>query len=330
MKAKWKEILRNNFRKWEDLADFLELDEKKRDQILTTSSFPLNLPKRLAEKIEKNNLSDPILRQFLPTQEEKIAKSGFVKDPLSEQNYKKSSKMLQKYQGRALLLASSACAMHCRYCFRRHFPYEDDRFSFDKEVAQIKENPSLFEIILSGGDPLSLDDKKLHTLFLALEDIEHVRFIRFHTRFPIGIPERIDSSFLSLIDNSSKSFLFVLHVNHPKELGDDLLFHLRSIQERGIPILAQTVLLQGVNDNLSTLKELALGLISCGIIPYYLHQLDPVEGGAHFHTNKERGLMLMEEFKKEMPGYCHFRYVEEIPGKAHKTEIAKTTFSLRT
>ncbi len=328
MKVLWKEIIRKNFRKWESLADFLELDEKNRSNILPHSPFPLNLPLRLAEKIKKNSPADPILMQFLPTFQETVEKEGFTHDPLEEKSFQKSKKLLQKYQGRVLFLPSSACAMHCRYCFRRHYPYEDSDFSFEKEIEQIQKDPSIFEIILSGGDPLSLDDKKLGDLIRKLTRIEHIKLLRFHTRFPIGIPERIDSSFLSIIDNTDLSIVFVLHINHPKELDNDIKNALRDLQKRGIPILSQTVFLRGINDNLDTLKELSMKLIEFGIVPYYLHQLDPIAGGSHFHASREKGIALLEQFKREMPGYCHFRYVEELPGKAHKTEVAKATFSL--
>lgn len=327
MPSLWKKIIKTNLTKWNELADFLCLDETKRKQLLPKSPFPLKLPKRLAEKIEKNNLDDPILKQFLPIHKEEEKKEGFVLHPLQEQSFQQSPRFLKKYQKRALLLTSSACAMHCRYCFRRHFPYESSRLQYGKEIELIKKDKSISEIILSGGDPLSLDDKSLQELLNALEKINHLQLIRFHSRFPIGIPERIDDSLINLLHKCSKKIIFVIHCNHPDELDEDIVFSLQKLQEIGIPLLCQSVLLRGVNDNISILEKLSYALITHGVIPYYLHQLDPVEGGAHFHVDEKIGLDLIQKLKEVVPGYALFRYVKEIPGKPYKVEITSDLLS---
>jgi lysine 2,3-aminomutase len=191
MPLSWKSLLKKNFTKWESLCDFLELEELLRARILKRSSFPLNLPLRLAQKIAKNQLDDPILRQFVPLVEEESIPDkdrNYSPDPLLETSFRKTSKLLHKYPGRALLVTTSACAMHCRFCFRRHFSYETENKSFEEEIRLISEDSSLSEVILSGGDPLSLSNETLGTLLDSLEKIPHVKRVRFHTRVPIGIP----------------------------------------------------------------------------------------------------------------------------------------------
>jgi lysine 2,3-aminomutase len=315
----WREIQKANIRSWEELRGLLELDESSQGDILKHASFPLNLPRRLAEKIAKNNLHDPILKQFLPLEQEKNHFEGFVKDPVADLTFKKSPKLLQKYCGRALLLTTSSCAMHCRFCFRQNFPYETEVKNFDKELSILKEDPSLSEVILSGGDPLSLSNDALKELFLQLSSIPHLQRIRFHTRFPIGIPERIDSDFINLLKITPLSIIFVIHVNCAQELDADIFAALKKIQCLGIPVLSQSVLLKGVNDSFEALQELFLCLINQGVIPYYLHQLDRVSAAAHFEQSEETGLALMESLRASLPGYAVPRYVREIPNRPYKT-----------
>ncbi|MCB1116169.1 MAG: KamA family radical SAM protein [Chlamydiia bacterium] len=310
----WRSIQKESFTTLQDLGKFLEID------LSYTSSFPLNLPRRLAEKIEKGTLDDPILKQFLPTDEEDKAPLAFVDDPVSDISFQKTPRLLQKYQGRALLLATSACAMHCRYCFRQNYPY-DAPTDFSKELEIIRRDASLHEVILSGGDPLSLSDETLRKLITGLGDIPHLKLLRFHTRFPIGIPERITEGFLDILSDSPLQTIFVIHVNHPRELDSDIFAALKKIATLGIPLLCQAVLLSGVNDDLAVLKELFLTLSSHGILPYYLHQLDKVRQAHHFEVPVEKGLALMEALRKELPGYALPTYVQEIPNLPSKTPL---------
>ncbi|MBM3208023.1 MAG: 4Fe-4S cluster-binding domain-containing protein, partial [Chlamydiae bacterium] len=185
--SEWRNVLRKNFTDWKLLADFLELDDEHRSKIITVKNFPLNLPYRLASKINKNTINDPILKQFLPTIEETVELPGFCADPVGDNLARKCSKLLHKYEGRALLVTTSACAMHCRYCFRRNFPYENTDKIFSNELELIKNDSSIKEIILSGGDPLSLSNEVLRRLLRSISEIKHVKMIRFHSRFPIGI-----------------------------------------------------------------------------------------------------------------------------------------------
>jgi len=315
----WRKIQRQNFTRLEPLSDFLELSAENRKKLLDKPRFPLNLPVRLAEKIKKNSLDDPLLRQFVPLQEELQSTPGFVADPVQDNQFKKSKKLLHKYNGRALLISTSACAMHCRYCFRQNFPYETEEKGFDQELLLIRQDPSLQEIILSGGDPLSLSDVTLASLLRSLDEIPHLKRIRFHTRFPLGIPERIDLPFLDLLSSLSKQIIFVIHCNHPAELDADVIAALKQIQKRGILVLNQSVLSRGVNDDEKTLLSLSESLINQGILPYYLHQLDPVQGAGHFALPESRGAELIHYIQENLSGFGVPRLVREEPGQPSKT-----------
>lgn len=317
----WRQILRKNFTKWELLADFLELDAAQRQTIAIKPHFPLNLPLRLAQKIAKNSLSDPILRQFLATTEETRATVGFLSDPVGDSSCRKSSKLLHKYHGRVLLVCTSACAMHCRYCFRQNFDYEVAEKSFSQELAMIAADSSINEVILSGGDPLSLGNETLKALLQELSAIPHIRKIRFHTRFPMGIPERIDAEFVDLLKNLSCQIWFVIHANHPNEFDSEIFTRLQTLQKLGIVVLNQAVLLREVNDNAATLIELCQLLVDHGVLPYYLHQLDRVQGASHFEVAEEKGHALIREISTQLPGYAVPKYVREIAGEPNKTTL---------
>ena len=315
----WRQAQRESFSKISVLSDFLELDSEKRSRLIERPAFPFLLPKRIAEKIPKNNLTHPLAKQFLPLKDELIHNPGFVSDPTCDASFRKEAKILHKYEGRLLLITTGACAMHCRYCFRQNFSYPEKSTLFSKEIDYIKNDPSIHEVILSGGDPLSLSDAALENLLISLSLIPHLKIIRFHTRFPIGIPERISVSFLKILKKTPKQIVFVVHANHLAEFDHDIFYALKTVQQLGIPILLQTVLLKGVNDDLETLKALFLELASNGIIPYYLHHLDPVQGTSHFELPKETGLTLIDSLRKCLPGYAVPRYAQEIPHAPYKT-----------
>lgn len=318
----WRSIQRSNFTDWKKLLTFLDFDLTLVEPLVTINSkFPLNLPLRLAKKIQKAHWEDPILRQFLPTTEELKPSPLFVIDPVGDDDSRKTPKLLHKYQGRALLVCTSACAMHCRYCFRQHFDYATHDKLFEQELAAIRNDSSIVEVLLSGGDPLSLSDEQLGNLLRALDEIPHVKRIRFHTRFPMGIPERLDAHFLSLCATCTKQLFFVIHCNHAQEFDEEIFSHLKKIQELGIPILTQTVLLRGINDDVRVLKELFELLIDHAILPYYLHQLDKVQGAAHFEVPEEKGKLLMRQLEALLPGYAIPKYVKEIPQQPSKSSI---------
>lgn len=314
----WRQVQKNNFTRAELLLDYLDMAPEKREKVLFRPHFSLNVPLRIAAKMEKNSLTDPLFKQFVPLQEE--LERGFgVLEPLQDQTFRKSQKLLKKYQGRALLLSTGACAMNCRFCFRQNFPYETEERSFKQELALLALDPTISEIILSGGDPLSLSDGSLASLFQSLEEIPHIRRIRFHTRFPIGIPERIDDSFLGILKSSSKQIVFIIHCNHPRELDEDVAHALKKVQKLGIPVLNQSVLLKDVNDEETTLLALSEGLVNAGVIPYYLHLHDPVQGTGHFDVPEQRGIELIRYLQENLSGYGVPHLVREEPGKPSKT-----------
>ena len=317
----WQKILRTNFTSWKELADFLEFNEEQREKILKSPPFRLNLPRRLAEKIVKGKWDDPLLKQFLPTMEEEVRLSRFGVDPVGDRKAQLTPHLLHKYNVRALLVTTSACAMHCRYCFRQNYPFETPDKNFERELVVLKEDTSIEELILSGGDPLSLSNRMLSNLFDQLKLLPHIKRIRFHTRFPIGIPERIDEEFLAILNRAEQQIWFVVHINHPREMDDDIWKALTSIQKLGIPILSQSVLLKGVNDQEEVLKSLCEQLINHGVMPYYLHQLDPVQGAHHFEVDESKGLTLIKYLESHLPGFAVPKYVREVAGKESKIQI---------
>lgn len=314
----WRIIQKDNFTLLNPLISFLELEEKKAVHLINRPAFPLNLPRRLAEKIAKNSLDDPILKQFVPLAEETQKREEFSLDPVHDQEFRKEKKLLKKYEGRALLISTSACAMHCRYCFRQHFDYETEA-GFEKELEYLRQDPTINEVILSGGDPLSLGNDRLKQLIDTLETIPHLKILRFHSRFPIGIPERIDEGFLKILASTRLQVIFVVHCNHAQELDEEILSSLKKIRYLGIPILNQSVLLKGINDSFDVLKALCTLLIENGMIPYYLHQLDQVAGAGHFEVSPATGIALIEQLRASLPGFAVPRYVKEIANEKNKT-----------
>jgi EF-P beta-lysylation protein EpmB len=292
----------------------------QRAQLIARPDFPLQVPFRLAQKMAKGTLDDPLVKQFLPLSKELQVHPQFVLDPVCDASFQEEGKLLRKYEGRVLLVCTSACAMHCRYCFRQHFAYSSSR-GYEEELTSIEQDLSIHEVILSGGDPLSLSDEILGQILGRLAKLPHIRRIRFHTRFPIGIPERIDEEFLNLIASLPQQIYFVIHCNHPRELDQEIFDRLRALQRLGCIILNQAVLLKGINDNASTLQQLAEQLVNQGILFYYLHQLDRVQGAAHFEVDEEKGRALIAEIAKQLPGYAVPKYVREVAGEPHKTPL---------
>lgn len=312
----WQKIWRNNLTSWEELCAYIGLPLTEPSSL----RFPLNLPRRLADKIEKGNREDPLFKQFVPDPAEGISEATFVADPLGEAEVRCSPKGLKKYAHRFLILTSSACAMHCRYCFRHEFPYEKSG-GFEGELAKIGEDPSIQEVILSGGDPLSLNDRALGQLLEALARFPHVKRVRFHSRFLIGIPERVTPGLLSLLSQAPFQIWFVLHCNHPREWDEEVGQAVMSLRKRGIPLLNQSVLLKGVNDSVEVLAALYELLINQGIKPYYLHQLDQVSGSGHFYVPVEKGKALMHALSLRLPGYALPTYVTEQAGALSKIAL---------
>lgn len=314
----WRQIQRQNITRLDQLLDFLKISSTS---LCVDSKFPINIPLRLAKKMPKGTLDDPLIRQFVPLRDENHISPGFTDDPVGDLGCQRSPKLLHKYQGRVLLVTSSACAMHCRYCFRKEFPYETEVKDFANELNLIAQDDSISEVILSGGDPLSLSDARLQSLFEAIGAIPHIRRIRIHSRFPIGIPERITPELLEIFSSSKKQIYFVTHTNHPRELDQDIFAAFQQLQRLGITVLNQAVLLQGVNDDFATLHQLLETLCDHGILPYYLHQLDRVQGTAHFEVPIEKGKQLIEQLRNSLPGYAVPNYVQDLPGFESKKSL---------
>jgi EF-P beta-lysylation protein EpmB len=261
----------------------------------------------------------------MPSDRELEKVSGFDVDPVGDVPATTRPGLLQKYAGRALLVTTPACAAHCRYCFRRHFQYESAPRTFEAwrpALEHLAQDPSIHEILLSGGDPLMLSDRRLAALVRRLSSIEHVRRLRVHTRLPILIPQRVTDHLVTMLRLQRVTSIVVIHTNHPAELDKPVGEALARFVDAGIPLLNQSVLLRGVNDSLEPLVELSERLIDLRVMPYYLHQLDQVTGAAHFQVPIQRGRQLLEQMRSRLPGYAIPRFVREIPGQAGKTLLA--------
>lgn len=286
--------------------------------------FPLLVPESFLARMRPGDLTDPLLRQVLPLGAEAENPPGFVADPVGDDAAHLAPGLLQKYAGRALLITTGACAVHCRYCFRRHYPYgEEPRTLADWEPAfrALEADDSLHEVLLSGGDPLTLSDRRLTDLVARLEQIPHLTRLRLHTRLPIVLPSRVTPGLIDLLQQTRLTPIVVVHANHPQELTGDCAEAVRLLVRSGITTLNQAVLLQGVNDQADTLAALSERLIDLGVLPYYLHQLDRVQGASHFEVAEGVGLALIAELRRRLPGYAVPQYVRELPGAAHKTPV---------
>ena len=285
--------------------------------------FPLRVPRAFAARMQPGNPHDPLLRQVLTSQEEFIAAPGFSTDPLDEQSSVVPG-LLHKYRNRALLLVKGGCAVNCRYCFRRHFPYADNqgnKRNWQGALDYIAEHPELDEIIFSGGDPLMAKDHELDWLLAQLEAIPHIKRLRIHSRLPIVIPARITDTLSARFARSSLQILLVNHINHAQEIGDDFRHAMAQLRQANVTLLNQSVLLRGVNDNAQTLADLSNALFDAGVMPYYLHVLDKVQGAAHFMVSDDEARMIMRELLTLVSGYMVPKLAREIGGDPSKTPL---------
>lgn len=286
--------------------------------------FPLRVTRSYLARIRPRDPHDPLLRQVLPLGEELTDTAGFGDDPVGESAYGRAPALLQKYSGRVLLVTTGACALHCRYCFRREFPYDaqqGDTGRWREAVAAVTADTSIREIILSGGDPLSLGNARLQALTRELMGISHLESLRIHTRNAIVLPARIDRGFEEWLASLPWRVTIVLHVNHANELAGDALDSLARLRRTGALLLNQSVLLRGVNDDVEALETLSRRLHVLGVSPYYLHLLDRVRGSAHFEVEEPRAKALVDDLAGRLPGYLVPKLVREIPGRAAKTLI---------
>lgn len=321
---KWQNALANAIREPSELLKYLDLPQSLLDgAIAANASFALRAPLGYCQRIEKSNPNDPLLRQILPLDAELIEDKDFMLDPVGDLAAMEAPSLLHKYQGRALIITTAACAIHCRYCFRRHFPYQENRAeqNWQSAIDYIQSHSDITEVILSGGDPLSLTESKLKKLTDKLQDIPHIKTLRIHTRQPVVLPERINPEFLHWIDSLPWKIVMVLHCNHANEIDDSVATALKRLQQQQITLLNQSVLLAGVNDNAVTLIELSEKLFKYGVLPYYLHQLDKVKGAKHFEVKNTKALQLHKELQQYLPGYLVPKLVEERAGEKSKTAL---------
>jgi EF-P beta-lysylation protein EpmB len=287
--------------------------------------FPLFAPWEFVSRMERGNAYDPLLRQVLPLGDELAVQQGFTTDPVGDLAALESPGLLHKYRGRALLVATGSCAVHCRYCFRRHFPYWQSPRSLAEwadSLQAIEADSTIDEVLLSGGDPLTIVDRQLAALVERLAAIRHVQRLRIHTRLPIVIPQRVTDELLAWLKGTRLTPIVVVHANHPQEIDDAVAASLARLVDAGTAVLNQSVLLRGVNDSAEALIELSRRLVNLRVMPYYLHQLDRVQGAAHFEVPVSRGRELIEQMRTALPGYAVPRYVQEIPGKGSKQVLA--------
>ena len=285
--------------------------------------FALRVPRAFIARMEKGNPHDPLLRQVLTSHEEFIATPGFSTDPLEEQNSVVPG-LLHKYRNRALLLVKGGCAVNCRYCFRRHFPYADNqgnKRNWQAALDYIAAHPELDEIIFSGGDPLMAKDKELDWLIAGLEAIPHIKRLRIHSRLPIVIPARITDELVARLARSSLQVLLVNHINHAREIDDAFRDAMARLRKAGVTLLNQSVLLRGVNDSAQLLADLSNALFDAGVMPYYLHVLDKVQGAAHFMVSDEEAREIMRELLTLVSGYLVPKLTREIGGEPSKTPL---------
>lgn len=286
--------------------------------------FPLRVPAPYLKRIRPGDAADPLLRQVLPLDLECETRPGYSADPLGESAAQPVPGLLKKYHGRALLIATGACAVHCRYCFRRHFPYADAHAGgsrLEPALTAIAADASIGEVILSGGDPLTLHDARLADLAARLAAIPHVHTLRIHSRLPVVLPQRVDGCLVDWLRRVPLRKVMVLHSNHPAEIDGEVDDALAALAEAGVTLLNQAVLLRGVNDDAGTLIALSERLHRTGVLPYYLHLLDRVQGAAHFDVPETRGVALIAALRGRLPGYLVPRLVREIPGAEGKTLI---------
>jgi len=322
----WQTALRQAITEPADLLEVLGLGPEwlpaARD---AARAFPLRVPRGFVARMRRGDPADPLLRQVLPLAEECQVVPGFGPDPVGDLAAHKVPGVLHKYQGRVLLTTTGACAIHCRYCFRRHFPYAEANASTDNWRAAldyIALHPDVREVILSGGDPLTLSDRRLSEFVQTVAAIPHVERLRLHTRLPVVLPERVTAELCAWLSDTRLKTVVVIHANHAQELDTAVHVACARLADSGATLLNQSVLLRGVNDSVTALAQLSEALFAAGVLPYYLHLLDRVQGAAHFDVNENNARQLLAGLNAGLPGYLVPRLVREVPGAPGKERVA--------
>lgn len=322
----WQSQVMDSVRDADELCRLLELSPEQLNlSNQAAKKFPVTVPRAFIDLIETGNPQDPLLLQVLNQSKEDISVEGFTADPIDEVNYNVAPGLIHKYQSRALMIVSGKCAINCRYCFRRSFPYAENnpgRTQWQQAFNYIENNKNLTEIIFSGGDPLSAPDRHLNWLAEQLSNIKHVKRLRIHSRLPVVIPARICDELIHWLESTRLKIQLVLHINHPNEISAQLTQALNRLRPLGIHTLNQSVLLKSINDNVDTLQTLQEKAFEAGILPYYLHLMDPVEGASHFDVSEQNAKTLINQLRARLPGYLMPRLVADLPGKSSKTILS--------
>lgn len=321
----WQTALRNTITDPKELLELLDLDLALLPAAQQAAKlFPLRVPRGFVARMQKREINDPLLRQILPLHLELAEVKGFNADPLQENKVNPLPGLLHKFQGRVLLTITGACAINCRYCFRREFPYEQNNpgtAGWEKVLTYIAADPEIKEVILSGGDPLVASDTFLAKLTQQLAAIPHLKILRIHTRLPIVLPERITTELLDWFTTTRLQAVMVVHCNHPNEIDQNVSHALNQLRQRGVILLNQAVLLKGVNDSAALLTKLSEQLFATGTLPYYLHLLDKVKGAAHFEVDEATAIQLVNKMMACLPGYLVPKLVREEPGAPFKMPL---------
>lgn len=325
---RWQKILASAITDPRALCQRLDLPESLVETMRAGHRhFPIRVPEPYLQRIRPGDPDDPLLRQVLPEAAEAREAPGYVADPLAEfqdADSSAASGLIHKYRSRALLVVTGACAINCRYCFRRHFPYAEHQIGgsgWDEPLAQLQADERINEVILSGGDPMATSDRVLARLAGEIERIPHITRLRLHTRLPVVIPQRVDSEFLAWFEQCRLQKVVVIHVNHPAEVDAGVRQAMARLSRAGASLFNQAVLLKGINDDADTLETLSETLFDAGVLPYYLHAFDPVAGAAHYDPGDERARGLARELLGRLPGYLVPRLVREVPGESGKQPL---------
>lgn len=307
-----------------ELLRLLDLEPRQLPQVqLAGAAFPLRVPRYYLGLMRRGDPGDPLLAQVLPSLSEGLAVDGFTADPVGDMSACRDGGVLQKYRGRALMVTTGACAVHCRYCFRRHFPYAEQSVlgHWREALDSLRAMTDVSELILSGGDPLTLSDGRLGRLVAEAEEVPQLRRLRIHSRVPVVLPRRVTGPLVDILSGGRLRPVLVIHANHPREITPELGRALGPLAAAGVTLLNQAVLLKSVNDDADTLVTLSESLHGIGVLPYYLHLLDPVAGAARFEVPNARAEQLYEALRTRLPGYLVPRMVRELPGRPYKTPV---------
>lgn len=322
--ADWRQLWRESITDAAELLALVDLAHLADQLPAADAGFQMRVTRSFVARMQRGDPRDPLLLQVLPQLAELDQVPGFVDDPVGDLDARAAHGVLHKYEGRALLIASGSCAVNCRYCFRRHFPYGEEMAAasqWQQALAHLRQDTSINELILSGGDPLSLATHKLDELSHGLADIAHVKRVRIHSRLPVVLPERIDAPFLAWLSSLPQQKVVVLHANHANEFDASVDAACARMRAVGVTLLNQSVLLRGVNDNVDALSNLSERMFAAGVLPYYLHQLDRVQGAAHFEVNDVRAQTLMNALRARLPGYLVPKLVREVAGDGAKRPV---------